>query len=201
MYNIAILASGSGSNAENIARRFHDKGSARVAIVMSNKTDATVHDRMAALDVDTLTFPNETWDKEPQLIIDELVRHNIDLIVLAGFLRKIHPAIVCAYRGRMVNIHPSLLPAYGGKGMYGRRVHEAVIASGETRTGATVHYVTDEMDEGEIVMQESIAVLPDDTATTLEARIHDLEFDLYPRAIESVLQHLPDKGTPGSTHV
>ena len=190
MLNIAILASGAGSNAENIARHFRDCGDASVAIVLSNKPGALVHGRMAALGIGSMTFPNETWDAEPQTVIDCLRNHGIDLVVLAGFLRKIHPDIVSAYRGRILNIHPSLLPAYGGKGMYGHRVHEAVIAAGETRSGATVHYVTDVMDEGEIVMQQSIPVLPGDTAASLEERIHDLEFDLYPRAIDVVIRRI-----------
>lgn len=190
MLNIAILASGTGSNAENIARHFRDRGDARVAIVLSNKAGALVHGRMATLGIGSMTFPNETWDAEPQTVIDCLRAHGIDLVVLAGFLRKIHPDIVSAYRGRILNIHPSLLPAYGGKGMYGHRVHEAVIAAGETRSGATVHYVTDVMDEGEIVMQQSIPVLSGDTAASLEERIHDLEFDLYPRAIDAVIRRI-----------
>lgn len=190
MYRIAILASGAGSNACNIARHFHAGSMAAVAVVLSNRPDAAVHDRMRALGVDTVTFPNEVWDSDPGLILDELRRHDIDLVVLAGFLRKIRPEIVHAYKGRMVNIHPSLLPAYGGKGMYGRRIHRAVLDAGETRTGVTVHQVTDEMDEGQIILQQALDILPGETIDSLETRIHDLEFDLYPRAITAVLQTL-----------
>ena len=191
MHNIAILASGSGSNAENIARHFNRPGSpVHVAIVLSNRATAAVHERMLALGVETATFANDVWDNNPQTIIDELRRRDIDMVVLAGFLRKIHTDLVHAYRGRMLNIHPSLLPAYGGKGMYGRRIHEAVLAAGEIQTGVTVHLVSEEMDEGQIILQEPLAINPGETVDTLESRIHDLEFDLYPRAITTILQSL-----------
>lgn len=191
MHNIAILASGSGSNAENIARRFNRPGSQIcVAVVLSNRANAAVHDRMRALGIETVTFANDMWDNHPQTIIGELRRRNIDLVVLAGFLRKIHSDIVHAYSGRILNIHPSLLPAYGGKGMYGHRIHEAVLAAGETQTGVTVHLVSEKMDEGRIILQQPLTINPGETAYTLEARIHTLEFDLYPRAITSILQSL-----------
>lgn len=187
MHKIAILASGSGSNAENIVRHFHSGDDVRVAVVLSNKPEAGVHDRMRCLGVETLTFDNAVWAECPSTVIAELEARGIELVVLAGFLRRIHPDIVAAYRGRMLNIHPSLLPAYGGKGMYGRRVHEAVLAAGERETGVTVHHVTDEIDGGAIVAQERIAIAPGETVTTLESKIHAVEHALYPCAIAATL--------------
>lgn len=187
MHKIAILASGSGSNAENIVRHFHGGDDVRVAVVLSNKADAGVHERMQCLGVETVTLGNDVWADRPSEVIAELEERSVELVVLAGFLRKIHPDIVAAYRGRMLNIHPSLLPAYGGKGMYGRRVHEAVLAAGERETGVTVHHVTDEIDGGAIVAQDRVPIAPGETVATLEAKIHHLEHSLYPRAIAATL--------------
>lgn len=186
-YKIAILASGSGTNAENIANYFADSDLARVALVLTNVRNAGVVSRMQNLGVDTYFVPNSEWNSNPQRIADFLEAENIDLVVLAGFMRKVSDEIVDRYRGRMLNIHPSLLPAYGGKGMYGHHVHEAVIAAGETQSGVTVHQVSEVMDGGEIVAQQSVEVAPDDTAETLEQKIHAVEYELYPRAIEQVL--------------
>lgn len=187
MYKIAILASGSGSNAETIVRHFHAGNAARVVVVLSNKARAGVHDRMQPLGVATKTLDNSVWADEPERVVALLRSLDVDMVVLAGFLRRIHPAIVTAYRGRILNIHPSLLPAYGGKGMYGRHVHEAVLAAGERETGVTVHHVTDGIDEGAIVMQQPVAIDSGETVETLEAKIHAVEYDLYPLAIAAVL--------------
>ena len=198
MKNIAIFASGSGTNAENIARLFHQGNRIRVAVVVSNKKNAGVHQRMEALGVPTLYLPNSVWDNDPAQVVDALRPYAPDLVVLAGFMRTIQPAIIDAYRGRMLNIHPSLLPAYGGKGMYGHHVHEAVMAAGEKQSGVTVHYVSDEIDGGEILMQQSVDIVPGDTAETLEAKIHPVEYSLYPRAIVAALQRLDNDGLPSS---
>lgn len=193
MKNIAIFASGSGTNAENIANLFHQGNKIRVAVVLSNKKNAGVHARMEALGVPTVYLPNSVWDNEPETILNTLKPYNIDLIVLAGFMRTIRPSIIDAYNGRMINIHPSLLPAYGGKGMFGHHVHEAVIAAGEKQSGVTVHYVTPEIDGGDILMQQAVDILPSDTAESLEAKIHPVEYSLYPRAIVAALGRLDKK--------
>lgn len=190
MHKIAILASGNGSNAENIVRRFQDGNALRTTIVLSDKANAGVHSRMKSLGVESVTLPADVWKNRPAEVIDLLERHGVELVVLAGFMRKVHPAIVEMYEGRMLNLHPSLLPKYGGKGMYGHHVHEAVIAAGETESGATVHYVTDVMDGGEILLQGRVDVLPEDTPASLEAKVHDVEFDIYPRAIMMALNRL-----------
>lgn len=191
--NIAIFASGSGTNAENIARIFNAGTRARVAIVLTNRRKAGVIDRMRPLDVETIYVPNSVWDENPQEVVDLMREHSIDLIVLAGFMHFVSPVIINAFRGRILNIHPSMLPSYGGKGMYGHYVHEAVIAAGEKQSGVTVHYVTEEMDKGEILMQQPVEVTPEDTPQTLEAKIHPVEYSLYPRAIVKALNRIDAK--------
>lgn len=193
MKNLAIFASGSGTNAENIANLFHQGNRVRVAVVLCNRRQAGVYERMERLGVPVKYIPSSVWDSDPAQVLEALRPYNIDLVVLAGFMRKVHPDIVKAYEGRMVNIHPSLLPAYGGKGMFGHHVHEAVIAAGEKQSGVTVHYVTDRMDEGAIVMQQSVDIAPGETPETLEAKIHEVEYSLYPRAIVAALNQAGDR--------
>lgn len=190
MYKIAILASGNGSNAENITRLFHEGNKIRVAIVISNREKAKVHERMRPLGVPTATFTNDVWDNDPKQIVDMLKSYEIDLVVLAGFMHKIEPEIINAYKDRIINIHPSLLPAYGGKGMWGHHVHHAVIANGEKKSGVTVHYVSEEIDGGEILMQESIDLVEGETPKSLEEKIHKIEYSLYPRAIVAAVNRL-----------
>lgn len=198
MKNLAIFASGSGTNAENIARLFHQGNQVRVAVVLCNRKNAGVFGRMERLGVPCLYIPSSVWDSEPEKVVDALKPYDIDLVVLAGFMRTVQPAIIRAYEGRMVNIHPSLLPAYGGKGMYGHHVHEAVIAAGEKKSGVTVHYVTDRIDGGEIVMQQSVDITPEDTPETLEAKIHPVEYSLYPRAIVAALGRMEGRASGNS---
>lgn len=193
MKNLAIFASGSGTNAENIANLFHQGNRVRVAVVLCNRRQAGVYERMERLGVPVKYIPSSVWDSDPDQVLEALRPYHIDLVVLAGFMRKVHPAIVKAYEERMVNIHPSLLPAYGGKGMYGHHVHEAVIAAGEKKSGVTVHYVTDKMDEGAIVMQQSVDIAPGETPESLEAKIHEVEYSLYPRAIVVALNRAGDR--------
>lgn len=190
MKKLAILASGSGTNAENI-HKFFSRGS-RVAVdmVIYDRKDAGVAERMAQYGVETIYIPASVWRERPQEIVDMLQQRGIDLVVLAGFLRMIPSEMTAAFDHRMVNIHPSLLPAYGGKGMYGHKVHEAVMAAGEKKSGVTVHYVTDVVDGGEIVMQEEVEITEQDTAETLEQKIHQVEYSLFPRAIVKALQNL-----------
>lgn len=192
MLNIAVFASGSGTNAENLARLFNNGSRARISLVVCNRKNAGVYARMEALGVETQYVANSVWDNEPEQIVDLLRNHDIGLVVLAGFMHFVSPVIINAFKGRIINIHPSLLPAYGGKGMYGHHVHEAVIAAGEKESGVTVHYVTEEIDGGEIVLQQSVEVTPDDTAETLEAKIHPVEYDLYPRAVMRVIERLDE---------
>lgn len=189
MKNIAVFASGSGSNAENVIRRFHDSARIRVAVILSNKPDAGVHERAKRLGVPSFVFTNVEFN-EGNLILQKLSEYETHFIVLAGFLLRIPADIIRAYPERIINIHPSLLPAYGGKGMYGDYVHRAVVAAGETRTGITIHYVNEHYDEGAIVFQADCPVLPSDTADDVAAKVHELEYRHYPRVIEELLSRI-----------
>lgn len=193
MKQLAIFASGSGSNAENITRLFHQGNRVKVSVVLCNRRDAQVFERMKPLGVPVIYIPNSSWESDPERVIETLRPYEPDMIVLAGFMRAVRPEIIDFVGGHVVNIHPALLPAYGGKGMYGHHVHEAVIAAGETRSGATVHYVTEEIDGGEIIMQKEVEVTPQDTPDTLAEKVHEAEYDLYPRAIVKALESVKER--------
>ncbi len=193
MKKLAILASGNGTNAENIYNFFSKGNRIEVSLVIYDRAAAGVADRMKAYGVETVYIPKSVWENNPAEIIDLLKAHSIDLVVLAGFLRVIPSEITQEYAGRIINIHPSLLPAYGGMGMFGHKVHEAVMAAGETKSGVTVHYVTEEVDGGEILMQEEVEITPEDTAETLESKIHEIEYSLFPRAIVAALRKLDEE--------
>ena len=192
MKNIAILASGSGTNAENIFNFFANGSRVCVRLVIYDRRDAGVAKRMEKYGVPVIYIPGPTWRDNPDAILNLLSENGIDLVVLAGFLRVIPPEITRAYAGRMLNIHPSLLPLHGGMGMFGHKVHEAVIDAGEDKSGVTVHYVSDDVDGGEILMQEVVEVSPDDTPETLERKIHPVEYALYPRAIVAAIKRLEE---------
>lgn len=185
---IAVFASGSGSNAENIIRHFNRPGSrAEVALVVCNRPDAQVLQRAARLGVPAEVITRAQLNDEA-FMGGMLDRYGIGFIALAGFLLMIPSWLVRRFDGRMVNIHPSLLPKYGGKGMYGRHIHEAVVAAGETETGITIHFVSDACDEGGIVFRTSMPVSPSDTPDDVERGIHALEKEHYPVVIERLLR-------------
>ncbi|MDR2914173.1 MAG: phosphoribosylglycinamide formyltransferase [Tannerella sp.] len=186
MKNIAIFASGSGTNAENIIRYFAESNFIRVAVVLSNKRDAGVHERAKNLSIPSFTFSNAEFE-EGVVILNKLAGYHIDLIVLAGFLSMVSPVVVDAYRGKIINIHPALLPKFGGKGMYGHSVYEAVIAAKEMKTGITIHYVNERYDEGVVIFQATCPVLPADTVKDIEKKVHKLEYEYYPQVIEKLL--------------
>lgn len=188
MKNIAIFASGSGTNAENVVRYFKNSATVHVAVILSNKPDAGVHERAKSLGIPSFTFTNVAF-REGTSVLQKLSGYDTHFIVLAGFLLKISADIINAYPGRIINIHPSLLPGYGGKGMYGDHVHQAVVAAKETQTGITIHYVNEHYDEGSVIFQKACPVFPSDTAADVAARVHELEYDCYPRIIEELLLH------------
>ena len=190
MRNIAVFASGSGTNAENIAKSFQADDAARVVVALANKADAGVHERMRNLRIPSLTFDNNVWAEHPEVVMDVLEGYHVDFVALAGFLRQVHPMLVGRYKGRMLNIHPSLLPKFGGRGMYGMRVRRAVIEAAEKESGATVHLVTDVMDDGDIVLQGRVDVSEDETPESLAAKVHEVEMDIYPRAVRMMLGRL-----------
>jgi len=183
---LAVLASGRGSNLQAIIEHFDNLARERVAkvvLVASNRPDSPALIRAATASIDIASF--SAGDDGAQLL--ELLRQfRVDLVVLAGYLKRIPPAVIREYAGRMINIHPALLPAFGGEGMYGARVHEAVIESGASESGVTVHLVDDEYDRGPIVAQWRIPVEKSDTAESLAARVLAVEHIVYPRVIEMV---------------
>ena len=188
--NIAIFASGNGTNAENIIKYFSGNKDIKVKIVMANKTDAFVLERAHRLGIPTLYINREQW-ADATHILTLLHEQQIDFIVLAGFLARIPDALLHAYPNRIVNIHPSLLPKFGGKGMYGNKVHEAVVTAGETESGITIHYLNEHYDEGQIIAQYRCPVMPDDTPQDVATRVHALEYEYYPKVIEQLLTALP----------
>lgn len=184
--NIAILASGSGSNAENIFRYFQGNDAVSIRLIIANKSDAYVLQRAENLGVPSLVFLNTEW-KTAENILPELRKYGIDFIILAGFLLRIPDSLLHAYPNKIINIHPALLPKYGGKGMYGDRVHQAVVAAGETESGITIHYINEEYDEGEMIAQYKCPVTPEDTYETVAAKVHALEYEWFPKVIEQVV--------------
>ena len=194
---LAVLASGRGSNLQAIIEHFDNLARervAKVALVASNRADSPALIRAATASIDIAHF-NATDDGSEILAL--LRKFRIDLVVLAGYLKRIQPKVIREYAGRIINIHPALLPAFGGEGMYGARVHEAVIASGARETGVTVHIVDDEYDRGPIVAQWRVPVNQSDTADSLAARVLNVEHVVYPRAVEmvAILQQLESKQT------
>jgi phosphoribosylglycinamide formyltransferase-1 len=191
MRNIAIFASGSGTNAENIIRYFSNRNTAQVSLILSNRREAYVFKRAAALNIRSVFF-----DRKELYVTDKVLRYlsfyKIDFIVLAGFLWLIPDNILTAYENRIINIHPALLPRHGGKGMYGDIVHESVIASREKVSGITIHYVNGKYDEGDIIFQAECSVEPSDTPESLASRVHALEYEHYPRVVEELVTKLPD---------
>jgi phosphoribosylglycinamide formyltransferase-1 len=189
MKKIAILASGSGSNAENIIRFFQHHPSIRVDSVWTNKSDAFVLERAERLNIEAHVFTKNELNYNDHLLL-EFKRRKIDLIVLAGFLLLLPQKFVREFR--VVNIHPALLPAYGGKGMYGAHVHQAVIANKETESGITIHLVDEEYDHGRTLIQAKCTIEPGETPDSLAAKIHQLEMDYFPKAIEDLLTEVPN---------
>lgn len=187
MSNIAIFASGSGSNAEQIIRYFSGDKNHCVRLVLSNKPDAYVLERAKNLSVPAVVFNREIFYKTQQVL--SLLRDaEIDVLVLAGFLWLVPDYLLITFPQRIINIHPALLPDYGGKGMYGLRVHEAVIRDGRKKSGITIHLIDEEYDRGKILFQAECPVLPGDTPDDLASRIHQLEHRYYPETIKNYLQ-------------
>ncbi|MFC2384826.1 MAG: phosphoribosylglycinamide formyltransferase [Hoylesella saccharolytica] len=189
MTNIAIFVSGSGTNCENIIRHFTDSKNVKIALVLSNRSDAYALVRAEKYNIPTVVLPKTDFYKEDQLL-GLMQTYAIDFIVLAGFLLMIPDFLIHAYNRRMVNLHPALLPKFGGKGMYGHHVHEAVKAAGETETGMTVHWVSSICDGGEIIAQYRTLINPEDTPDDIAAKEHILEQKYFPTVIEQVLQSL-----------
>ena len=186
MNNIAIFASGSGTNAENIIKYFENHPNIRVKLVLSNRSDAFVLERARNLKVKVKVFNRQEFFENT--IVDKLLeKEEINFIVLAGFLLLLPQRLLNAYPGRIVNIHPALLPKYGGKGMYGMKVHEAIAENREKESGITIHYVDPVYDNGQIIFQERFPIEEGDDAEKIANRVHKLEYEFYPRVIEKLL--------------
>jgi phosphoribosylglycinamide formyltransferase-1 len=187
MARIAIFASGNGSNAENISRYFMGNNSVKPVLFVSNKKEAYIHERAKNLGIPSCSFTKNEFD-EGVPIVKKLREYEVDFVVLAGFLLKISKPVLDAFPNRMVNIHPALLPKFGGKGMYGNRVHQAVVEAGERESGITIHYVNENYDEGNIIFQASCPVLSSDTADDVARKVHELEYAHFPVIIEKVIK-------------
>jgi phosphoribosylglycinamide formyltransferase-1 len=185
MQNIVIFASGAGSNAENIIRYFKNNSKKSIVAVFSNNANAKVIEKAKNLDVQTIVFNKD--ELYGDFVLKNLKELNPDLIVLAGFLLKFPEHIIIEFPNKIINIHPALLPKYGGKGMYGKYVHQAVLDNKENETGITIHYVNEHYDEGEFIFQKSVNIEDCNTAEEIAHKIHELEHQYFPTVISEVL--------------
>ena len=183
---IAILASGSGSNAENIAQYFAHNEKIEVALIISNKSDAYVLRRAENIGIPSTVITGKEM-RDSEAVLSLLKDQAIDFIVLAGYLLRIPEYLVEAFPQAIINIHPALLPDFGGKGMYGDNVHKAVVEAGKTESGITIHYVNENYDEGAIIFQAKCEVLPSDTYEEVADKVHALEYAHFPQVIDSLL--------------
>jgi phosphoribosylglycinamide formyltransferase-1 len=184
MKKIAIFASGSGTNAQKIFEYFRDKSNIKVDCLLSNKKDAFALERARNFGIETFIIDKERFYNSDD-IQQLLIQRKIDLIVLAGFLWLIPVNLIRSFR--IINIHPALLPNYGGKGMYGMKVHTAVVENMERESGITIHFVNEVYDDGEIIFQAKCKLLPKDTPEMVAEKVHQLEYRYFPEIIEKVL--------------
>lgn len=184
--HIAIFASGAGSNAQKIIDYFKDFDEVKVSLIICNKPGAGVLNIAANENIPAILIEKEKFFRG-NAYTDELKEKQVDFIVLAGFLWKIPDRLIKMYPGRIINIHPALLPKYGGRGMYGHHVHAAVIAAGEKESGITIHYVDEHYDNGDIIFQAKCPVFSHDTPDSLAQRIHQLEYEHFPKVIGKIV--------------
>jgi phosphoribosylglycinamide formyltransferase-1 len=189
MKNIAIFASGSGTNAENLIKFFRTSPIGRVCLVLSNRSDAGVLERAQTLDVESFVFTREQFYKSDE-VLQVLLDRGIDFIVLAGFLWLVPENLLEPFENKIVNIHPALLPKYGGKGMYGGHVHRSVIEAGDPESGISIHYVNPKYDDGDIIFQATCKIEPEDTPDSLAGKVHELEYEYFPGVVEDLLKEL-----------
>lgn len=184
--NIAIFASGKGTNAINLIKQFKSSADVEVKILICNKSDAPVIKEAKKLKIDVLVLTNQQID-DSKFLIEQCNWYNTNLLVLAGFLRKLPKEFIKYYQNQIVNIHPSLLPKYGGKGMWGDNVHKSVLENRESVSGITIHYVDEDYDTGEIIAQFECEISEDETIESLKTKINQLEMIYYPYVIETIL--------------
>ena len=188
MLNIAVFGSGRGSNFRAILKAIEDGkiADARIVVVLSNNSGAGILEIARTHGIPSIHLSRSQFAAEDEFVttlLQKLSEHGVNFVVLAGYVKRLHPRVIQKYRNRIINIHPALLPKYGGEGMYGMHVHEAVIAAGDTVSGATVHIVDEEYDHGPIVLQKEVPVDPNDTPEMLAARVLRVEHQIYPEAI------------------
>lgn len=184
MKKIAIFASGSGSNAENIAQYFENNEHLNIECIYSNRSDAFVLERAKKFNIPTVVFSRDSFYRTDE-VLESLRLYGVDVVVLAGFLWLIPTNLIEHFT--IINIHPALLPKYGGKGMYGSRVHEAVVANNEIESGITIHYVNEKYDEGQTIFQAKCEVNSTDTPDDVAHKVHNLEYEYFPKVIEKLL--------------
>ena len=189
MKKLALFASGSGSNVENIVNFFSDRDDISIEFCLTNNPNAFVVNRCEKLGIPCIVFTRDEI-KNGGKVLEMLLRHEIDLIVLAGYLWLVPIEIIKAFQGKIINIHPALLPKYGGKGMYGMNVHKAVVENKERESGITIHFVNEKFDEGKHIFQAKCKLLPSDTPDEVAAKVHELEYTYFPEIIDRVLKNL-----------
>lgn len=186
IFNVALFASGSGSNAENICNYFKHHSSIKIGMIVTNNPQAGVIKRAERLKVPVEVVSKEIY-ADGENLTTLLKRYNIDFVVLAGYLKLIPAELIKNFEHSIINVHPALLPAFGGHGMYGMKVHEAVKNAGENKTGITIHYVNSRFDEGEIIFKVETKVDSEDTPQTIANKVHKLEYEYFPKVIERVI--------------
>jgi len=184
MVNLAIFASGAGSNAKKILEYFSNNTGIEVVKIITNNPDAYVLEIAKQFNIESIIISKSVLKSED--FIKMLNDHKIDLIVLAGFLLKIPKELIEGFQGEIINIHPALLPKYGGKGMYGMHVHQAVKDANETETGITIHYVNENYDEGKVILQEQVNIQNNDTIEMIANKVHQLEYQYFAPTIENI---------------
>jgi len=189
MNKIAIFASGSGTNAENIINFFKENKKIEISLIFSNNKNAGIIQRAVNLNVEYYIFSRTDFYKSEK-VLNKLKNNNIDFIVLAGFLWLIPEFLINAYPNKIINIHPALLPKYGGKGMFGMNVHKAVVENKDSETGITIHYVNKEYDKGNIIFQAKCEIKGTDTPEDIAKKVHELEYEHFPKVINNIISDL-----------
>lgn len=190
MIRLAIFLSGTGSNARNLCGYFSGHPDIEVALLLTNRENSGAAAIAADYDLPFFVFgKDEFYDSAS--VLRQLAEFQVDAIVLAGFLWLLPKSLIEHYPGRIINIHPALLPKYGGKGMYGKKVHEAVKANGETESGITIHLCNEHYDEGDILFQAHCPVVPEDTPASIAQKVHALEHEFFPKVVEEYLSRQP----------
>ena len=196
MINIAVFASGEGTNAENLFRYFSNSTTVKIKLVVTNNEHAGIVKKAEIFRKNIQIISRQTLEKYPLQFVEFLKSEKVDLIVLAGFLLKVPKELISAFPSRILNIHPSLLPKFGGKGMYGINVHKAVLDAGEKESGISIHFVNEHYDEGEIFLQKSCQIDENETPDSLAEKIKKLEHDCFPLAVEQVVQRIQQRTNP-----